>query len=103
MEHLSAKAIVDVIRINPCTFPGGYEIFGLCMDGYILCRSCILKNKKRCIEKGGDWELVGYQSTMESDSFFECENCNKFISQHGNTMEEYTDTLKSYGMETENE
>lgn len=65
-------------------WPGGYELFGICNDGGILCCGCmreeyhqIAYSRKHKINDG--WRVVAIGCAAEYDSLIQCDHCNKTI------------------------
>ena len=65
-------------------WPGGYELFGICNDGGILCCDCMRRDyyliaysRKHKINDG--WRVIAIDSAAEYDSLIQCEHCYKVI------------------------
>jgi hypothetical protein len=66
------------------TFPDGYELFGICNDGAVLCCDCMRKeyyqiaySRRHKIDDG--WRVVAIDCAVNYDSYIYCEHCNKTI------------------------
>ncbi len=95
MKNSDSKEITDFIIANPVAWPGGYEIFGICTDGEILCHTCVKENREQCSDPDNDgWTLEGYDATCNTDEYAYCANCNKFISPFGDTLQEHEEFIK---------
>ena len=65
-------------------YPGGYELFGICSDGAVLCCDCmrseyylIAYSRKHKINDG--WRVVAIDCAANYDSLIQCEHCYKVI------------------------
>ena len=65
-------------------WPGGYELFGICDDGGILCCDCMRQNyyqiayaRKHKIDDG--WRVVTIDCAVNYDSLTQCDHCYKVI------------------------
>jgi hypothetical protein len=83
MTRLTNKALKDAIRTK-YAWPGGYEIFGICDDGGILCCDCmraeykqIAWSRKHGVSDG--WKVIGVDAACNYDSHTACDHCNKVI------------------------
>ena len=66
------------------TWPGGYELFGICDDGAVLCCDCMrreyhLITHSRHHKINDGWRVVAIDCAAEYDSLIYCEHCNKTI------------------------
>jgi len=65
---------------------GGYEIAFICDDGGTLCHDCAHKEAPlimraiRDHDRGG-WRVTGLFSMSETDSFVQCDNCNRVLQE----------------------
>lgn len=65
-------------------WPGGYELFGICHDGGILCCDCMREEyhqiaHSRKHEINDDWRVIAIDSAAEYDSLIQCDHCSKVI------------------------
>ena len=65
-------------------WPGGYELFGICFDGGVLCCDCMRReyyliaySRKHKIDD--QWRVIAIDCAAEYDSLIQCEHCNKVI------------------------
>jgi len=82
-EKISSLDLRKAIR-NKYAWPGGYEIFGICNDGAILCCDCMKKeyfqiaySRKYSINDG--WRVIAVDSAANYDDYIFCEHCNYII------------------------
>lgn len=66
------------------TFPGEYELIGICDDGAVLCCDCMRReyyqiaySRRHKIKDG--WRVVAVECSADYDSHVYCEHCNKTI------------------------
>ena len=65
-------------------WPGGYELFGICSDGGVLCCDCMQREyyliayaRKHKIDD--QWRVMAIDCAAEYDSLIQCDHCNKVI------------------------
>ena len=83
MHTLSSLELRKYIRAK-YTFPGGYELFGVCDDGEVLCCDCMRReyylvaySRRHKINDG--WRVVAVDCASNYDSYIACVHCNKTI------------------------
>lgn len=80
---LSSLELRKYIRAK-YTFPGGYELFGICNDGAVLCCDC-MRNEynqiaySRRYKINDDWRIVAIDCAANYDNHIACAHCNKTI------------------------
>ena len=74
------------------TWPGRYELFGICSDGGVLCCDCMRReyyliaySRKHKIDD--QWRVVAIDCAVNYDSLIQCEHCNKMIVEDWQTEE----------------
>ena len=79
-DNMALKAAIRTKH----TWPGGYELFGICDDGGVLCCNCMRENyqqiaysRRHKINDG--WRIVAIDCAVNYDSLIYCEHCNKTI------------------------
>ena len=77
------KQVNDAIR-EPYVWPGGYEKFGICIDGGTLCPECLkseLSDVAHDTLKGWEtsWNIAGVGCACNYDGPLNCDHCNKVI------------------------
>ena len=82
-KQLSSLDLRKYIRAK-YTWPGGYELFGICNDGACICCDCMRReyysiaySRKHKINDG--WRVVAIECAANYDSLIQCEHCNKTI------------------------
>lgn len=68
-------------------WPGGYELFGICDDGSVLCCDCMQKeyyqiaySRRHKINDG--WRVVALDCAANYGDYVCCEHCNKTIVEY---------------------
>lgn len=86
--ELTSLALRAAIR-EKYAFPGGYEIFGITLDGGILCCDCmrgeyrqIAYARKHGLSDG--WQVCALTLDCETDSFTACDHCGRVIVDDDN-------------------
>lgn len=74
-------------------WPGGYELFGICSDGGILCCNCMRREYRliayaRKHKIDDQWRVVAIDCAANYDSLVYCEQCNKTIVEDWQESEE---------------
>lgn len=74
-------------------WPGGYELFGICDDGAVLCCDCMRReyyliaySRRHKINDG--WNVVAVECAANYDSHISCEHCNNAIAEGWQEEEE---------------
>jgi len=74
-------------------WPGGYELFGICDDGAVLCCDCMQReyhliaySRRHKIDDG--WNVVAVDCAANYDSHIYCVHCNKTIVEDWQEEEE---------------
>jgi hypothetical protein len=82
-EEINSLDLRKAIR-NKYAWPGGYEIFGICNDGAVLCCDCMEKeyfqiaySRKFSINDG--WRVLAVDCAANYDEYIYCEHCNHTI------------------------
>lgn len=77
-------------------WPGGYELFGICLDGGVLCCDCMRREyyliayaRKHKIDD--QWRVIAIDCAAEYDSLVMCDNCYKTIVENWQESEEVND------------
>ena len=83
MRELSSLELRKYIRTK-YVWPGGYELFGICNDGAVLCCDCMRKeyyqiaySRRHKINDG--WRVVAIDYAANYDNYTYCEHCNRTI------------------------
>ena len=91
MRELSSLELRKHIRAK-YAWPGGYELFGICNDGAVLCCDCMRReyyliaySRRHKINDG--WRVVAIDCAANYDSYIYCEHCNKTIVEDWQTEE----------------
>ena len=74
-------------------WPGGYELFGICDDGAVLCCDCMRREyhliaHSRRHKINDDWRVVAVECAVDYDSLIYCDHCNKVIVEDWKESEE---------------
>ena len=82
-KQVSNKDLKQAIRTK-YSWPGGYELFGICNDGAVLCCDCMRKNywqiaNSRLYKINDGWRVVAIDCAANYASHVYCEHCNKTI------------------------
>jgi hypothetical protein len=92
MRELSSLKLREYIRTK-YAWPGGYELFGICNDGAVLCCDCMRReyyqiaySRRHKINDG--WRVVAIDCAANYDSYIYCEHCNKTIVEDWQESEE---------------
>ena len=92
MRELSSLELRKYIRTK-YVWPGGYELFGICSDGAVLCCDCMRReycqiaySRRYKIDDG--WCVVAIDCTVNYDSYIYCERCTKTIVEDWQDSEE---------------
>lgn len=79
-DNMALKAAIR----TKYAWPGGYELFGFCDDGAVLCCDCMRReyhliaySRRHKINDG--WRIVAIDSAAAYDSLITCIHCNKTI------------------------
>jgi len=85
-KEINSLDLRKAIR-NKYAWPGGYELFGICNDGAVLCCDCMKKeyfqiaySRKNSINDG--WRVLSVDCEANYDSYIYCEHCNKTIVEN---------------------
>lgn len=88
-DNMALKAAIR----TKYAWPGGYELFGICDDGAVLCCDCMRReyhliaySRRHKINDG--WRIVAIDCAAEYDSFIYCVHCNKTIVEDWQETEE---------------
>ena len=88
-DNMALKAAIR----TKYAWPGGYELFGICDDGGVLCCNCmrecyqqIAYSRRHKIKDG--WRIVAIDCAANYDSYIYCEHCNKTIVEDWQESEE---------------
>ena len=84
MDNISGATLKSAIR-QKYTWPGGYEMFGVCSDGAVLCCDCMHKeykqvawSRKHKVDDG--WRVVDVDNGSNMDESLNCEHCDRVIA-----------------------
>ena len=91
MRELSSLELRKYIRTK-YAWPGGYELFGICNDGGVLCCDCMRLEYyqiaySRRHQINDSWRVVAIDCAANYDSLIYCEHCNKTIVEDWQTEE----------------
>lgn len=91
-KQLSSLELRNYIRTK-YAWPGGYELFGICNDGAVLCCDCMRKNYyqiaySRRYKINDCWRVVAIDCDANYDSYIYCEHCTKTIVEDWQESEE---------------
>jgi hypothetical protein len=82
-EEINSLNLRKAIR-DKYAWPGGYELFGICNDGGLLCCDCMRKeyfqiaySRKYSINDG--WRVLAVDCSANYDDYIYCEHCNHTI------------------------
>ncbi len=74
-------------------WPGGYELFGIAINGACICCNCMRKEYYQIAYSNrykinDDWRIVAIECAVNYDNYIYCENCNKTIVEEWEEEEE---------------
>lgn len=83
MNRLTNIELKRAIR-DKFAWPGGYEIFGICSDGGVLCCDCMKQEYRQIADArkyGGNngWRVVAVDHAGNTDTHTACDHCSKEI------------------------
>lgn len=88
-DNTALKAAIRTKNV----WPGGYELFGICDDGAVLCCDCMRReyyliaySRRNKINDG--WNVVAVECAANYDSHIQCVHCNKTIVEDWQEEEE---------------
>lgn len=81
-----------MIRAGQFTFPGMYEVFGVCDDGGTLCFPCMDRERRVIASAIGSntrdgWNVQAVDATCNTDAEVRCDNCNRVVQEAWNAAE----------------
>ena len=74
------------VRMGPCAWPGGYDLYFVTSDGGCLCHACASKERRNVADSiatkcDDGWRVMAVDTTADTDSEVRCDHCNVVLKE----------------------